>query len=197
MRINYVLIDYENLQPDVLSSLDLEHFRVMVFLGANQTKIPVELAASLQRLGSRAQYVRISGNGRNALDFHIAFYMGEVLASDPTAVFHIIAADAGYDPLLQHLKDRKVFARRHTSAMDIPHVKASNVNDPSSRLQFVKEMLDGMSAGKPAVIKTLHSRIRSFFPSGMSDTEISQLVSALSSDGYLTINGTKVKYHAT
>ena len=46
----------------------------MVFIGANQTKVTIEFASLLQQLGTRAQYLRISGNGRNALDFHIAFY---------------------------------------------------------------------------------------------------------------------------
>jgi len=108
MPTNHVLIDYENLQPELLEALDLPHFRVMVFLGANQTKVPVELAALLQRLGTRAQYLRISGAGRNALDFHIAFYLGELLAKEPDTVFHIIAVDGGYDPLLQHLRERNV-----------------------------------------------------------------------------------------
>lgn len=114
LRTNYVLIDFENLQPELLDALDLEHFRVLVFIGANQTKVTVEFAALLQRLGTRAQYLRISGAGRNALDFHIAFYIGELLAKNPTAVFHVIAVDGGYDPLLQHLKDRNVLARRHS-----------------------------------------------------------------------------------
>ena len=36
MRTNYVLIDFDNLQPELLEALDLEHLRVMVFIGANQ-----------------------------------------------------------------------------------------------------------------------------------------------------------------
>lgn len=28
----------------------------------------------------RAEYIRISGNGSNALDFHIAFHIGELSA---------------------------------------------------------------------------------------------------------------------
>jgi hypothetical protein len=72
MRINYVLIDYENVQPSSLAGLDAEHFRVLVFVGANQNKLTFETAAAIQKLGPRAEYVKISGNGSNALDFHIA-----------------------------------------------------------------------------------------------------------------------------
>lgn len=70
MRKNYVFIDYENVQPERLSSLDQDHFKVMVFVGASQTRLAFESAAALQRMGSKAEYVKISGNGSNALDFH-------------------------------------------------------------------------------------------------------------------------------
>lgn len=196
MRNNYVLIDFENLQPELLEALDLEHFRVMVFMGANQTKVPIEFASMLQRLGTRAQYLRIAGNGRNALDFHIAFYMGELLEKDPTAVFHIIAADGGYDPLLQHLHDRKVFAYRHKSIADIPHVKAANSKSLPAKVAFVRESLSSRMSGKPATAKTLSSSISGMFPGGLTEVDSSLIVQALEGEGVLTILGTKVSYPA-
>ena len=51
MRTNYVLIDYENVQPSALSVLEKEHFKVVVFVGANQAKVAFDVAAQLQRLG--------------------------------------------------------------------------------------------------------------------------------------------------
>lgn len=33
-RTNYVLIDFENVQPEAMSMLDHEHFKVLVFVGA-------------------------------------------------------------------------------------------------------------------------------------------------------------------
>jgi hypothetical protein len=44
-----VLIDYENVQPGDLSGLDAEYFRVLLFVGANQTKLPFEIAATMQK----------------------------------------------------------------------------------------------------------------------------------------------------
>ena len=66
MKTNYVLIDYENVQPDMVADLAEDHFKVVVFVGANQPRIDVNVVTALQRLGSRAEYVRVSGNGRNA-----------------------------------------------------------------------------------------------------------------------------------
>lgn len=38
MKINYILIDYENVQPADLAVLDQARFSVLVFVGASQTK---------------------------------------------------------------------------------------------------------------------------------------------------------------
>jgi hypothetical protein len=72
---------------------------VLVFVGSNLTKVPFYLASSLQTLGSNAEYVRTGGNGPNALDFHIAFYVGQLAWRDLNAYFHIVSKDTGFDPL--------------------------------------------------------------------------------------------------
>ncbi|HEX7334821.1 MAG TPA: PIN domain-containing protein, partial [Pyrinomonadaceae bacterium] len=83
MRTNYVLIDFESVQSASFEQLIHDHFKVIVFLGANQVKLPIELAKSLQPFGARAEYIQISGHGPNALDFHIAYYSGQLSAAEP------------------------------------------------------------------------------------------------------------------
>lgn len=70
-RINHVLIDHENVQPAALSLLDRSDVRIWIFVGASQTKLSADLAMAAHAMGSRVRYVRISGNGSNALDFHM------------------------------------------------------------------------------------------------------------------------------
>ena len=108
MAVNYVLIDFENVQPRNLEILRHHSFRVLVFVGANQSKVPIDLATAMQALGASAQYVKIEGSGKNALDFHIAYYIGEFAAKEPGAHFHIISRDSGFDPLIRHLKNKKI-----------------------------------------------------------------------------------------
>src|SRR4030095_10461863 len=100
----YVLIDYENVQPKDVASLNAHPFKVLVFVGANQKTLRFDLAKSLQPLGPSVEYISVSGNGRNALDFHIAFYLGELAAKDPNGLFRVVSKDTGFDPLLAHLK---------------------------------------------------------------------------------------------
>jgi hypothetical protein len=120
MRTNYVLIDFENVQVKSLSLLDGDHFRVKVFLGPKNTKLPVELVMAVQQFGTRAEYITLETPGTNALDFHIAYYLGVISATDPTAYFHIISKDTGFDPLLQHLRTKNIFSCRSASIEDMP-----------------------------------------------------------------------------
>lgn len=130
MRTNYVMIDFESVQPSGLELLRHDHFKVFVFVGANQGKISFETAAALQEMGDRAEYVKVSGSGKNALDFHIAFYIGQLVEKDPKAFFHIISKDSGFDPLIAHLKDKGLLVARAQRINDIPLVKAGNAKSP-------------------------------------------------------------------
>lgn len=194
MRTNYVLIDFENVQPDSLEQLDHGHFKLLVFVGAHQGRLPVELVASVQRFGDRAEYIQISGNGRDALDFHIAYYIGRLAAADPTAYFHIISKDTGFDPLIQHLKAKKVLARRASAISDLLVNKGSNGKSRAERIEIILGNLRTRKAAKPKTIKTLASTIAALFQKQLSDKEVSSLINELATKGYVTVSDTRVTY---
>ena len=194
MRANYVLIDYENVQPEALSVLDAEHFKVLVFVGASQTKLSFETASAPQRMGAKAESVKTSGTGSNALDFHVAFYIGQIAAHDPTAFFHIISKDTGFDPLIQHLKTKKVFAARSRDVSEIPLVKVANTKSPDEKIAVIVANLQQRGASKPRTVKTLSSTISSLFQKQLSEQELATLLKELQDKSYVTVNDTKVTY---
>jgi urease gamma subunit len=194
MRANYVLIDYENVQPETLSILDAENFKVLVFVGANQVKLLFETAAALQQMGNKAEYIKISGNGPNALDFHIAFYIGQLAASDPTAYFHIIFKDTGFDPLIQHLKSKRLFAARSRDVSEIPLLKVANTKTPAEKIAVIVANLQQRGASKPRTVKTLLSTVNSIFQKQLAEQELAELLKDLQTESYIIVNGTKVSY---
>ena len=196
MRQNIVLIDFENVQPDSVAALAQDHFRVVVFVGANQTKVPFETAASLQRLGSRAEYIKITGNGSNALDFHIAYYIGKLSAADPTAYFHIVSKDTGFDPLIAHLKNNKIFAGRVKEVAEIPVIKLATKKTPAERVEIVLEKLRQPKATKPRTVKTLSSTVASYFQKQLSDDEVATVIEGMVKAGAISVAGPKVSYAA-
>jgi len=194
LRTNIVLIDFESVQPVSLAVLEEEHFRVIVFVGAGQAKVPFEVAAALQRMGGKAEYVKISGNGRNALDFHIAFYIGQLAAQDPAAYFHVISKDGGFDPLVQHLKSKKIFCSRWPVIDDIPLVKAGSGKTAAERADFFIGKLNEPKVTRARAVKTLSNAIASFFNKQISDAEIADIIGAMQEKGVIDLADGKVSY---
>ena len=118
MSLPIVLIDFENVQPKVLERLRPGSSRVKVFLGQHQSKLMLELVQALQPFGSDAEYIQIQGNGPDAVDFHIAFYIGQLAAAEPAASFTIVSKDRASDPLVRHLALRGIQCRR---LPELPH----------------------------------------------------------------------------
>lgn len=114
------MIDFENVQPNDFGRL--RKAQVKVFLGPHQTKLAVALVASLQPLGSNVEYIPLTAPGKNALDFQIAYHLGNRSAPNPTASFEIISKDAGFDPLSAHLRAKSVDVRRSTTGGHAEHV---------------------------------------------------------------------------
>ena len=194
MRTNYVLVDYENVQPASFDGLNGEHFKVYLFVGASQTKVAFEIAEMMQALGVRAQYVKIAGNGPNALDFHIAFYIGQLSVADPAAYFHIISKDTGFDPLIRHLKLKKLAVQRSRSIDDIPMLKATSSKSPVERAVIAVANLKQRGAAKPRTLKTLTSTLSSLFQNQLTENELDELLAELQRTGIVTITERKVSY---
>lgn len=194
LKNNYILIDYENVQPKKLAMLRGHSVRVLVFVGANQTKVHLELASSLQALGGNAEYVQIDGNGSNALDFHIAFYIGQLAERDSDACFHIISKDTGFDPLIKHLKSRKILARRVKNLSDVSFSRIVNAVTCDEKLAGIVKSLSARGHARPRKVKTLANTINSLFMKTLEETELKSLIEALRAQGYITLENENVSY---
>lgn len=193
-RTNYVLVDYENVQPTDLALLCNAPVRVKVFLGANQAKIPVALAAALQGFGANAEYVLLESSGSNALDFHIAYYIGHLSAQEPSAFFHIISKDTGFDPLIKHLKTKGVTAQRSESISSILFFRPELPPATDAQIDAVVAHLVKLKAAKPRAEKTLLSTLHALFKKELADHQLSALFTSLCKRGIVKVDGTKVSY---
>ena len=194
MATNYVLIDYENVQPENLAILANHPFKILVFVGANQAKISYDLAAAMQNLGDSARYIKISGNGQNALDFHIAFYVGQLSLQDPEGYFHIISKDTGFDPLINHLRSKKVRVHREKVLAEIPVLRMSSATSDDEKIAAITKNLAGRGNSRPRRVKTLSNTINSLFTKKLQETELMSLVKELQRRKYIIINQEKVSY---
>jgi hypothetical protein len=99
----HVLVDWENVQPDEADCRALVPHAtdVWLFHGPNQKNI----GRGYETFGERVTPVRIARAGKNALDFHLAFYMGYIAAKHPGSRLVVLSNDKGYGPMLDHAKE--------------------------------------------------------------------------------------------
>lgn len=196
LKTNYIFIDFENVQPSTIDIPKNYPFKIIIFVGKNQTKIPIELATSIQELGERAQYVIINGNGKNALDFHITYYLGKFCEKDPNGYFHIISKDTGFDILIQHLKEKKISVYRHSNINDIFIIKRSTFESLpiDEQIIIINDYLIQRGNAKPRRIQTLSNTIMSLSGRTLSEGKISNIIKVLAQKKLVIIKDKTVTY---
>jgi hypothetical protein len=209
LKTNFVLVDFENVQPRNVSMLNGRSFKIRVFVGSKQAKVPFEMARALQAFGPDAEYVQIDGNGKNALDFHISYYIGRLAAETPDASFYVISKDTGFDPLIKHLKAQGISCHRTSSIADIPGARISGSRSSSDTVDATKpfdskpvpEKVDAVignltkrKAARPRTLKTLRSTIKALFREKLADADLDELIEQLKTRGAIKVADGKVQY---
>ena len=199
MKTNYVLVDCENVQAPTLSLLKGEQFRVWIFLGESNTKVKKEVVLAMQQLRDRLEIIDMKGSGKNALDFHIAYYLGSLAKEDPNGFFHIISADTGFEPLIEHLRSKHMLAVRSESIEAMPCLqppKKANVSlSEKELLDLVIADLRKKKASKPGKLKTLLGTIRAVCGKELPDSKIDSVFKSLVKLSYVKVEGTKVQFY--
>ncbi len=172
-----LLVDFENVQHVELARLD-RSFQVTIFVGASQKSIPVELVTEAQKLGDRVQWIRIDANGKNALDFVIAYELGRIAERESQLECVVLSRDKGFDPLIRHLKKNGLRCRRIASLMELfPQVKSQS-DDPNTK-RVVEILGKSEKKSRPRKRKTLSQHILSIFQNKIKKQELDRIVDTL------------------
>ena len=131
--MKHLLIDFENVQPQNLDKLPTEGTHIWLFLGAVHKSLPVSLVKSLLRFGERTHLVQLQKTGKNALDFYLSYYLGQITATDPEAQIGILSRDGGYDVLVEHILETQQAKGivRLTDIDDVQHQKITAAPPPA------------------------------------------------------------------
>jgi len=194
LKTNFLLVDFENVQPDNVGILNGRSFKIKVFVGANQAKIPFELARTLHAFGPDAEYVQIAGSGKNALDFHIAYYIGRLAAENPDASFYVISKDTGFDPLIKYLAAKGVSCQRSIAIPDIFGSKLSSSKPVADNLDSIIANLVRRKTARPKTLKTLRGTLNQLYKNKLQDAELDELIEKLSKRGVVKVIDGKVTY---
>lgn len=193
---NFVLIDFENVQPKNLSILRDKPFQIWLFLGAQQTKLDIKIVDIMHQFGpERAKYIHAAQSGNNALDFYITYYLGQMVRDAPEGYFHIISKDKGFDPLITHLQQTGIKVSRHVSLMDIPIIGVAKNADMTERVEAVLTNLKGRGSSKPRKTKTLTNTLKHMFKDDLNDKDAARLFQKLVETKRIAVKNENITYN--
>lgn len=207
MNEHLYLVDFENVPGVNLSGISVES-RVIVFTGANQKSVPLELVSAAQRFGDRLEWRRVDATGHNALDFFIACELGRVQAAANGTHCTVLSNDRGFDPLLRHLNAVGVICERIGTTLASPAAKAAATPKPAlkpkpaprpavdpAHLQRVLELLGKLEKkSRPRKRKTLAQTISSYFQKKLSKSDIEAIIADLIADKKIVENAGAITY---
>jgi hypothetical protein len=208
-----LLVDYENIGKLDLGAIPTG-VRVPFFFGASQRSVPTEFLKAALKLGERFVPIDIEGQGKNALDFHIAFYLGEYLARSSETPCVILSRDKGFDPLIKHLVRRGFAVRRANSITEAlgsrpppaaaPRGAAARPaaarpaaqGDGGTLLAEARQLLAGtQKIRRPRKRKGLIAVLHSHFSKKVPESEVRDLVDKLIARGELSESNGAITYH--
>ena len=197
-----ILVDYENVHQVDLSHADPQSTEIKIFVGQAQHNIPFELVQAAQSFGNTLEWIRIEGSGKNALDFHVAFFIGKLSAekqaeadNEPVS-FVIISRDKGFDPLIRYATKHGIDCRR----IDAMHPPAQETTMPSvesedDNLSKAVELIAKIQKNKrPKTRGTLSKYLATHFQKSMSSTDVDEVIASLLVKQKIVEEGKKLVY---
>lgn len=188
-----LLVDYENAQKVELSKLPKD-VHILLVLGAKQAKLPTELVLDARERGERFHYIPIRGQAPNAVDFSVAYYLGEVLTKHPRLECVVLLKDKkGFDPLVRHLtEDRGFKVRRASAQKDAFPVRLAA--KPKSTDPYARTLaLLSREKHLPAKLAGLEGKLKSYFPAISAESR-KAILDRLLADAKVTAAGSKLCY---
>ena len=120
--------------------------------------------------------------------------LGRLAAEDPGGFFHIISKDTGFDPLIAHLKEKRIFCKRSATIDAIPVLRSLTEAPKDEQVDGVIEKLKGMPKSRPQKEKTLRTMISAWFGKKLDDAALDRIVGELAKRKVVILDQGKVRY---
>jgi hypothetical protein len=197
MTAKIFLVDFENVPSVDLSEIG-EECRVIVFTGASQKSVPLDLVAAVEKFGGRLEWRRVDANGKNALDFFIACELGRVQALADDTACTVLSNDKGFDPLLRHLNSVGVKCQRVGTLLATKPAAGSAsraATDPSQYARVLEVLGKSEKKTRPRKMKTLGQFISSLFQKKINKDVVKKIIADMLAAKKISDNSGNITYN--
>ncbi len=189
-----ILVDFENIQKFDFEHIDTTNTNVAIFVGKSQNKIPFTLVERAQAFGERLVWVKIAGDGKNNLDFHLAFEMGRLCERVEHEIeIIVLSKDSGYDSLIRYVNELGIKTRRIANPAEL-----SDSTRPLPSSNFTNYIVNNLnkidSQKRPRTRRTLKKHIESLLREKAGTNEIDAILEEMFIKGLLSEINNRLKY---
>ena len=157
-----LLIDYENIHKIDLARIKQQDINIKIFVGQAQNKIPFDLVQAAQQFDNPVEWIKIEGSGSNALDFYIAFYLGQYFKDTKKGTFLVLSKDKGFDPLIKHINNSTINCQKIENLDNFSHKQGSSSDkkNPDLILEIINKLSKIEKNKRPVTQKSLHNLLK-------------------------------------
>lgn len=215
LPVNHVFVDLENVKSIDPRVRGGKNFTFHLFYGPQNKKLDMGVVERLFENSQSVKIVRSPKTRKNALDFVLAYHLGQAVQSDPKGSFHIVAPDMGYESLVELLRSRNVEIQKHADwsglkcraaakvavipptktppAAATPAAKAPAVAKPAAKglsvaAEKLLKNLRKSEKNRPKKEKTLAAHARNFSGKDKPEADAAKVIEELRKAGHLAID---------
>lgn len=192
MPSTLIIVDFENIQ-DIKDLNILSNVEIKVIVGKSQNKISIETVQLLQKFGNLLEWIKVPGQGKNALDFFVAYFLGKYVQENKFQKYQIISKDTGYDPLIEYLKSCNINVERLINVKQAKGSSEKQNENPDIDLVIEKIKKIQIKA-RPKKRSSLISHLETALKNKKSKDEITEIVEVLFERKILTELNGQLKY---
>lgn len=199
--VNHVFVDLENVKSIDAGVIGGKNLTLHLFLGPHNRKLDVEVVERLLENAQAVKLLRSPKAGKNALDFVLAYHLGQAVLADPKGYFHIVSKDTGFDALVDLLKSKHVKVKRHPdwsglhfnstskpAGTPAPAPKPPAKPGLSEAAEKLLENLRKSPKNHPKKKKTLITHAMNFTGKDKPESEAEKVIVELNKAGHLEID---------
>jgi hypothetical protein len=123
----------------------------------------------------------------------IAEQLGSYRCRTLRAISTSSSKDAGFDPLIQHLKS-KIRAQRENDLAEIPVLRTASSSTSDEKIKAIIKNLAGRGQSRPRKMETLANTINSLFTKKLAESELKALVKELQERKFIVLSQGNVSY---
>jgi hypothetical protein len=198
-----VFVDFENVHEIDTTGLK-PNVTLRIIVGDDQNKVPFSLVQELQAHGKNINWIKVTGKGKNALDFFIAYYLGVSTTKNESTNYYIYSNDKGFDPLINHLSQSGINIQRISNLKNLcVSIKPNQTKSTTTKTKESSSKYDDMykniekleQSKRPKTVTTLHGHIKTFLGKKATEKYIEELYQSLLENNAISESGKKIIYN--